>query len=558
MYLTPLAQRSLRTQIALVFGVLTAATALLLSFGFGEWLSRQGEREAGRNLQLAARNATLALGQGLADRANQVLVVSRAQDVWRKGLASDEARALLLRVKTLQRQSVWVGVANNAGTVMAATGGLLETRDVSERPWFQQGLNGVYVGDVHPAKLLEQLLPPLPSGEPMRFVDFAAPIVVDGQRIGVLGVHGSWAWAEDVIESLLPPAADKDGLELLVFNRAGDLLYARGDALRALRASGQTLGALVDAAQRPRSVRWTDDVQALTAIAPVPAQLDVTDLGWRVVARQPLDQAYAASRGLVGRAIGAGLLVALLASLISWRLARRLSEDLQALALAAQRMKVPGACADIPALHSNREVRQLSSAMAEMTGSLLQAQSTLETQVQERTQQLELVNAELDRQARTDALTGLLNRRGLDIQFDLLMALAVRTVRPLSVVTIDVDHFKRVNDVHGHAVGDAVLQRLALRLRQSLRASDVLARVGGEEFIAVLPDTSAAGAVALAQKLVEDVHRVPDPDIGVISISAGAASLNGVHDSRAALMRRSDMALYAAKQAGRNRVCLEE
>lgn len=556
MPLAPIAARSLRTQIAVVFAVLTAATAMLLSFGFGEWLSRQGEREAGRSLQLAARTATLALGQGLADRASQAKVIAGAEDVWNKGLTSLEARALIVRAKTLQRQSVWVGVADESGTVMAASGGLLEQRDVSDRAWFQQGKAGLYVGDVHPAKLLESLLPPLPGGEPLRFIDFAAPIVVGGRRIGVLGMHGSWLWADDVMESLLPPAADRHGLELFVFDRAGALIYAPGKPDR-LKNASQTFAPLLDTRQKPRAVLWADGALSLTASAPLPTQPGLVDLGWQVVARQPLAEAYASSRALVWRAVAAGLIVALLAALISWRLARRLSEDLQALAVAAQRMKVRGANHDIPALQSSREVRQLSSALSDMTKSLLQAQTDLEGQVQERTHQLELANAELDRQARTDALTGLLNRRGLDTQFDLLMALAERTLRPLAVITFDVDYFKRVNDEYGHAVGDAVLQRLALRLRQALRASDVLARVGGEEFVALCPDTDASGAKALAQKLVDEVHRTSDPDVGSITISAGASSLRGERDGRTALMRRSDGALYAAKESGRNRVCVE-
>lgn len=557
MFLTPFAHRSLRTQIAWVFGLLTVATAISLSLGFGEWLSSQGEREAGRSLQLAARNASLALGQGLADRASQARVLAAAEDVWSKGLASREARALLLRAKTLQRQSVWVGVADDSGTVMAATGGLLEERNVSERPWFQAGKQGVYVGDVHPAKLLQELLAPQASGEPLRFIDFAAPLIVRGQRIGVLGMHGSWEWADEVLESLLPPSADRDDLELLIFDRAGELVYAPGGQLGRLTRARQTFDSLVGALKKPQIVMWADGVRSLTAAATLPVQAEFADLGWRVVARRPLEQAYAPSRALVWRAVAAGLLVALMAALISWRLARRLSDDLHALAQAAQQVQVHEDAPDIPKLKSNREVRQLSSALADMTARLLRAQDDLESLVQERTHQLQLANAELDHQARTDALTGLLNRRGLDIQFDLLMALAERTLRPLAVITFDVDHFKRINDEHGHAVGDAVLQRLALLLRQALRASDVLARVGGEEFVVLMPETDAPGAQALAQKLVSEVHQNPDPNVGTISVSAGVASLRGSHDGRVALMQRSDAALYAAKEAGRNRVCVE-
>lgn len=124
----------------------------------------------------------------------------------------------------------------------------------------------------------------------------------------------------------------------------------------------------------------------------------------------------------------------------------------------------------------------------------------METQVRQRTQQLEEANQELDRQARSDPLTGLLNRRGFDAQMNHDLALARRSGRPLSIITVDVDHFKRINDTHGHDVGDQVLQRLAATLATRLRQSDVVARLGGEEFAVLLPDTDLEGARTLRHR----------------------------------------------------------
>ncbi len=136
------------------------------------------------------------------------------------------------------------------------------------------------------------------------------------------------------------------------------------------------------------------------------------------------------------------------------------------------------------------------------------------------------------------------------------LALAQRSSRPLSLIAVDVDHFKRVNDTYGHEAGDEVLRRMARTLESRLRSSDVVARLGGEEFVALLPDTDLAGAQAIAQVLVTTMAAQQDPVVGTITVSVGVASMRG-QDSGASILRRADMALYEAKGQGRNRVCVE-
>ena len=192
-----------------------------------------------------------------------------------------------------------------------------------------------------------------------------------------------------------------------------------------------------------------------------------------------------------------------------------------------------------------------------MIHKLLSANEAMETQVRQRTQQLEEANQELDRQARSDPLTGLLNRRGFDAQMNHDLALARRSGRPLSIITVDVDHFKRINDTHGHDVGDQVLQRLAATLATRLRQSDVVARLGGEEFAVLLPDTDLEGARTIAQELVDSQASLGYPVIGGLTISAGVSTLRGAEDTAQELLRRGDMALYQAKREGRNCVVVQ-
>jgi diguanylate cyclase (GGDEF)-like protein len=163
----------------------------------------------------------------------------------------------------------------------------------------------------------------------------------------------------------------------------------------------------------------------------------------------------------------------------------------------------------------------------------------------------------LNELARTDALTGLHNRRELEQRIAEEMSRSRRHARPLSVVIGDLDHFKRVNDEYGHAVGDDVLRAVGERMRGSLRAEDLAVRWGGEEFLLLLPDTDLENAVRVADKIRLTIADRPvicgDRSVGV-TISFGVAQL-GKDEAVADLVRRADDAMYRAKSEGRDRVC---
>lgn len=156
--------------------------------------------------------------------------------------------------------------------------------------------------------------------------------------------------------------------------------------------------------------------------------------------------------------------------------------------------------------------------------------------------------------ARTDPLTGLLNRRGFEELFEVELARARRTERPLSVLVGDLDNFKVVNDSHGHAAGDLVLQRMSQVLDEHKRTIDTAARIGGEEFALLAPESEEHGAHALAERLRCAVdHELEAQDAGVVTISFGVAAFPTHGDDAGALLRAADRALYDAKAAGRNR-----
>jgi two-component system, cell cycle response regulator len=160
----------------------------------------------------------------------------------------------------------------------------------------------------------------------------------------------------------------------------------------------------------------------------------------------------------------------------------------------------------------------------------------------------------------TDALTGLYNRRYLSTHLDNLAQRAAKGGKAVAVMMLDIDHFKRVNDTHGHGVGDEVLKEFAHRLSRGIRGIDLAARVGGEEFVVVMPDTDMAGGRHVADRVLADIASEPFATAAAslpVSTSIGLTVSSGPDDTRDALLARADKALYAAKQAGRNRVEVE-
>jgi diguanylate cyclase (GGDEF)-like protein len=161
------------------------------------------------------------------------------------------------------------------------------------------------------------------------------------------------------------------------------------------------------------------------------------------------------------------------------------------------------------------------------------------------------LEAQLD--AYTDFLTGLRNRRYLELILERELFRVARYGRPLSLVILDLDGFKAVNDTHGHEVGDRVLRALARCLEEHLRQSDRAVRLGGEEFAVLLPETGLPQALRLAERLRRAVAALKVPPAERLSASFGVAQA-GPTDSPLSLLKRADEALYRAKRAGKNRV----
>ena len=182
----------------------------------------------------------------------------------------------------------------------------------------------------------------------------------------------------------------------------------------------------------------------------------------------------------------------------------------------------------------------------------------LEERVQARTQDLEALNLQLEQLSQTDQLTGLKNRRYLELKIEEEFNRCARYNHVISVLMIDVDHFKSVNDQYGHAGGDECLRTIASHLIGGVRQPpDVAARFGGEEFCLLLPETGSKGATVVAERIRQSIHGSVisgDEAMFSVSISVGVYTQTGGDYNGEQALKNADAALYQAKEAGRNRV----
>ncbi|HVR48311.1 MAG TPA: diguanylate cyclase [Pseudorhodoferax sp.] len=408
--------------IALASAVLVAALVLLLLV----------ERFARGHTTRTASSALAQIGwqmrdqldRGMAYRYEELRILAGLQEL-QPTTPPAQMRAVLDRVQQSFPLYAWIGWTHRDGRVQAATGGLLEGQDVAKRPWFQGGVQGAFVGDVHAAVLLEKLLPQ--QQEPWRFVDIAMPITdAQGALRAVLGAHLSWQWARDLQRSLLAPAEAAYGAELFVVDAQGQVLLGppgtEGRALD-LPAAG-ALRAAEGAAVRA----WGDGQRYATAIVPTVGHQNYPGLGWVVVVRQSERVAFAEYHQLRREMVAGGLLVCLLAMLCAPLAARRLTRPLYRLTQAVAARASGGG--PVPRLDDYREVALLSRALADAEereaghrAELENINSALEQRIVQRTAEIHASREEL--RTLTDNMPALV----ADVDRDLRYRFANRTYR---------------------------------------------------------------------------------------------------------------------------------
>ncbi|WP_339826825.1 diguanylate cyclase [uncultured Arenimonas sp.] len=555
----------LRLWLALSFGALAIALVGVLAWRVERVATDKLQEDIGLRLQTRAQALAGRLDRGLFERLNDMRALALMPMLDDPAGSEDALRDLFDLMQLNYPDYVWIGVADADGRVQIANRGLLEGADVSQRPWFVGARREPYVGDLHDAQMLSKLVPG-PGGEALRLVDVAAPIHDShGVVTGVLGAHLSWHWAEGLRQDQM---AANDPVEVFFLNAAGEVIMGpdgiRGQVLqvpsaRAVRQGKR--GALLET--------WPDGEAYLTGYVPTQGYESYAGLGWTVLVRKQARQAFEPVQELRREIFVAAIVVTVLFLALGTLMARRIGAPLHALSLAARRIQAREPGAAFPPERGYREARELTLALRGLVDDLTQHEreltdmtASLEQRVRERTQALSEANAQLEVLAMTDALTGLSNRRHFGDQLARETTRAAETGRPLSLLTMDIDRFKAINDQHGHPAGDAVLRRVALLLEEQVRGSDLLARIGGEEFAVLAVDTGLIEANQLAERLRAAIENAGSIAVGhasiEVTISLGVVTrriqVGELARAPERLLAAADDALYRAKRNGRNRV----
>lgn len=547
---------SFRGRLTLWFGGLSLVMLLGVSLNLGQIATQELADFGGQTLQTSARSAAGLLATHLREREREIHRMRELALLQQGPLGAPQVRLALEQRQRDNNAYAWIGVTDSQGRVLQATGGLLVGQQVGQRPWFQAARTAPYIGDVHEALLLSRLLAADAGKEPLRFIDFAVPLLdAQGRLRGVLGAHAHWNWVTRTVESVVTQGAAQRQVQVLIVDRSGDILYPMR-LMNTLR-----LPQAADPAAPYEVLRWDDGADYLTSMVEVRAQTS-SELGWRIVLRQPLETALEPVYTLRRQLLLFGLLTALVFTFIAYRFAARISRPIEQLARAVRQIESRNGTPTFPEPAQILEVDQLNRSIQSMTSSVLGHEhelealnASLEQQVRERTEALSLANQELERLATIDALTGLNNRRRFDSRLLESQQLLKRSGRGFGLILIDADHFKQINDGHGHQAGDEVLRQLGRLLGQCTRITDFVARYGGEEFVVLVPDIqNEAEGLAVAEKIRRAVDDAIFPVVGHLTVSLGLSCARATDASTTDVVERADKALYTAKQLGRNRV----
>ncbi|QXZ11434.1 sensor domain-containing diguanylate cyclase [Comamonas sp. Y33R10-2] len=351
----------------------------------------------------------------------------------------------------------------------------------------------------------------------------------DGQYLGAVG--GSVYLKEDnILDTLLGSHFYQDGTYVYVVDKNKHIIYHPdshrvGDTIM----NNDVINAVIKGESGTATVFNSKGVEMLAGYAIIPVA------GWGIVAQRPKATTLAPLNKLMGAVLYKTLPIAIIMLLFIWWSAHRIASPLRQLANGAHDMDKPDTAEKIQAVKSwYFESYELKKAMLKGLN-LLQRNIT-----------------KLREDVNTDPLTKLGNRRHLEAAVAAFEAQALS----FSVIAIDIDHFKHINDSFGHETGDEVLRQLAHTMRGVSRAGDVACRVGGEEFLLLLPGAQLEAAANAAERLRQLVEVMEIPQVGSITISLGVAQWPQSHDDIKTVLQQADALLYSAKRAGRNRVAV--
>lgn len=347
--------------IGVVLSVFLTTTSVLLLVG--QFTRSYAHREAESRLNQLAWQMQDALDRSMVERYLDIKILAARPSV-RDPKDKPRLRAIFNELQKHVPNYAWIGIATPDGNVLAAANGLLEGQSVEQRPWFQKGQRDFFVGDYHPAVLLEKKLPVM--NEPWRFVDIATPIVgPDGQFKGVLGVHLSWTWARELVKKLLNPANDRYDVEIMIVREDGTVLLGPRE-LEEKKINTDSFKASLRLPSGAIREMAENGEYYLTGFARTGLNSEYGDMKWSVLVRQPEQVAMAGFKDLQRQVIFVGGLVGLLLMTLAFFLTRRLVAPMNQLSAALEQRAIGVTDVQIPIVDTYYEIQLLSSTLATM------------------------------------------------------------------------------------------------------------------------------------------------------------------------------------------------
>ena len=532
-----MAQYSLRTLLAFFATALAVALTAVLGAVIQNAATTDLKQGIGERLAQASAELAATLDRAMYERYQDISLYADSLTDFDLLDRPAAIRAHLDNLLRAREGYAWIGYANRAGTVVAATGALLEGQDVASRPWFGEASRAAFVGDLHRAVLLEKKLQS-DGGEPLRFLDVAMPVTMAGDRYaGVLGAHIDWRWIMRLTRSMASAAS----YEALIVATDGTVLFGPA-ALQDKTLSLQSIRRAQQGRSGYLTETWPDGKTWLTGYSRSRGYQDYPGLGWIIIERQQVDAAFAPVAALQRQVVLSGVIIAALFALSGWLLASRISRPLNAITREAERLGrgEAGTGSGIALQRGYHEVQVLSRTLAGLIANLQQRE------------------AELEHQATHNSLTRLPNRTLVKALLGQLMAGSDGEAPSIAVLALDLDRFKTINDSLGYAAGDAVLMSVAERLQGCIGPGAVLAHLGKDEFVIVLEQREAklAQTELLAARARESLARPFHRDGTDLFISASIGIAFFPRDGRDAdaLLAHAVFAMQQAKAGGGNRI----
>ena len=323
---------SLRLWFGLALGFLIILLALTIAAALERIARREVMKVSSQNLENISRQMAREISFGMTRFAREVETETLLPTLRDPASSAREMRLLLDQFVALHPEFAYVGVIDIAsGVALAANGGLFEGSSALGRPVFENGRKALFLGDVHPAVRLAELLPKLPNGDALRFLDVAAPIRdVNGATIRVLATHVSFEWTRQLREQILSPIRDARGVEALLVDSSGKVVLAPNDSIKV----GTPISGLLkeESSEVAQIQSWADGASYLTASSAVLPNRAFNGFGWKVVTRQPEVLAMAPAKAVrLPFFLGAAFLGCLAAAL-AWLIANRVMRPMIALA----------------------------------------------------------------------------------------------------------------------------------------------------------------------------------------------------------------------------------